>query len=358
MKMASVADTALNDHSLTHFVFLSSGPQQVQPGTVCIAKYLDAASGTETFYRAVVTEVLPDGRVNVTYVDYGNKETVHLHEVKQIPKELMHLPAQAIQSCLQGVVADLSKFEQLMESENVYATVLSVMESGLHMVQLTQEVPKVSPPQSKPVKEVHPVQNMSSMTRVPTHYTPLQFNVGKFVDLCISHVESSGNFYCQLLENGPRVNQLMRSLEETYRAPVAPLQALAPEMPCVVRSVMDKGVFYRSQVINLLQGQVQVQHIDFGMVETVPVANVVRIDEVFMQTPAQAIYCCLSEAEKYDPLAVVKLLQRYESQTALVGGVMLKTGRLYEMELIDTSGVSDVKVISRLDTGSQDEAMK
>ena len=276
----------------------SESVARIALGTVCIAKFRDAESDFETYYRAVVTNILPDKRCTVLYVDYGNSETLSLNEVKVMPSRFRQLPSQAIQCCLHGSLADAADFQRMLESENIYANVASVMDSGLHVVQLSENQQTARQPVAMPEPIQAPPKSNQAQNRLSnqntgmrTSFKPLQFNVGKHIDLCISHVEPSGKFYCQLLENGPRLNQLMIILHERAQAGT-PMNILPPGTPCLTKSVLDRDVVYRSKIVTQPEPQkVTVQHVDFGLSEDVPLSNILFIDEDLLDLPAQAIHC-------------------------------------------------------------------
>jgi hypothetical protein len=61
----------------------------------------------ETWYRAFVSGLKPDGSVSVTFIDYGNSETISKSDigqrVRRLAKELLRYPA------MRGVVCSLSR---------------------------------------------------------------------------------------------------------------------------------------------------------------------------------------------------------------------------------------------------------
>lgn len=324
-------------------------------GTVCVAKYRDVENNFETFYRSVVTNVLPDGKCEVLFVDYGNRETLSPQELKSMPARFNQLPSMAIQCCLHGSVSNAADFQRMLDSENMYARVRSVTNSGLHVVDLseglTQQTQIQPPPRQNGYGNISSPQNTNAPEAAfVKQYKPLQFNVGKQVDLCISHVENNGNYYCQLLENAPRLNQMMHTLDKMNNISNAPVTSTKQGMPCIARSNTDKNVYYRSKIIGPSKepGKVEVQHVDFGVTEMVPSSYIFNIDEDLMDLPSQAIHCSLAGSDNYKSSAVYNTLKKYESKTALVGGVMLKSGSLYEMELVDTSGRQDVYIVKQL----------
>jgi len=63
-----------------HLSTASSSPTFFSVGTICEAKY----SADGVWYKAKIDEILEGGKYNVTYVDYGNKETVSIADIKPL----------------------------------------------------------------------------------------------------------------------------------------------------------------------------------------------------------------------------------------------------------------------------------
>ncbi|XP_031556532.1 RING finger protein 17-like isoform X2 [Actinia tenebrosa] len=68
-------------------------------GLVCSARFTEDKS----WYRALVVGVNSDETVDVTYVDYGNAETLPFSEIRKLPDSLLGLPRQAYPACLADV---------------------------------------------------------------------------------------------------------------------------------------------------------------------------------------------------------------------------------------------------------------
>jgi hypothetical protein len=82
------------------------------------------------FYRARVVDY-SDGKVNVFYVDFGNKEWVNESDVRNIERKYLHLPFQAT-DCVLANVDDVSEsmeaknfFENLVYNKTLHARVIA-----------------------------------------------------------------------------------------------------------------------------------------------------------------------------------------------------------------------------------------
>jgi len=95
--------------SQPQFSQLSKLPKPL-PGNPCLVRYTDRC-----WYRAIVEE-LSDDCATVTYIDYGNTDTVPLSELHCLPAHLGEWPPMALKCALDGPV---DTFEKLtMEETN------------------------------------------------------------------------------------------------------------------------------------------------------------------------------------------------------------------------------------------------
>ena len=329
------------------------GQAHIQPGLLCIAKYTE----TESYYRAVITNVNFERKVcEVTFVDYGNSDAIAFDEIRNMPGRYYKLPAQAVPCTLSGEAVSTTNFDKIIESENICAKILKVCDSGLHIVALSDEKMQQKP------KNIQTGSNMNNMMQedkkfsktnihfekpslssissenIPTvlssnnHYMHLQFNLGVEHYIVISHVEDSGYFYCQLLENAEQLDHIMNTMNQ----PLMKYKLLNPqvkiETPCLVRSSKD-NVVYRAEVVSNSKMGVEVKLVDIGDTEFSTANSLYVIESNMFNLPPQAIYCSLAGTDRLPPSKVVDVLKHFESHNILVGKVTLRTGQLYEMEV-------------------------
>ena len=159
-------------------------------GTVCIVYATEYAA----YYRAVVSNVKEcENKCTVTYVHYGNNEQKKLDELYVLHDRYTKLSSQGIQCCLFSPNAKSADIDRYISRQQLQPCVIKVTSSGLHVVTLHEKQPVLT--------TLVQYENKQKMTSGTCHYTPVLFNLGSTVPVCISHVEDSGMFYCQLLEN-------------------------------------------------------------------------------------------------------------------------------------------------------------
>ena len=91
----------------------------------------------------------------------------------------------------------------------------------------------------------------------------MQFNLGSTVPVCISHVEDTGMFYCQLLENRFEIDQLMLDLQQFYRNNSYQATSLKKGEAVIVRNGKE-DVYHRAEIISASRHEVHVKYVDLG----------------------------------------------------------------------------------------------
>ncbi len=313
---------------------------RVESGVLCVAKY--TAAGENSYYRALVRRVSSSNECRVSFIDYGNTSTVNISEVMVLNSRFSSLGAQAIECSLSGASSHTADLDSLLECEHLYVKVLSVTDDCLHIVDLSTSPDNFMsvPFNSEGQATILP----SGSAAASSSFSPVQFNMGKFADVCISYVEDDGFFYCQLMENADKLDELMCDLQLSYGPDSAYITQPKPGIPCIVFD-RNEQIHYRAQVLSIRGNNNEVRYIDFGMPSFVPVSCLRQISEEHMLLPVQAIGCTLANSEDIPAQLVTQLLQ---SRRRLMAKVQLKTIKGYEMELVDTSSGDDIYLVTML----------
>ena len=284
-------------------------------GEHCLCQY----GGTESYYRAVVTNVFKDrSECRVTFIDYGDSEVVSADCIRFLPAEFIDHRPHAIHCSLSGEAVNAVDFDRLIESDTVYVRVKSILHSGTHVVALSEQRP-------------------SAAANQPASYSPVQFDVGSCQDVCISHVDDTGHFSVQLLSMAHHLDDLMADLQSTS---LVPLKHVAADAPCLVKDSQD-GLVYRARIMSTTPSGARVSLVDFGAVNVADGSQLYAITQSLIKLPRQAIPCTLSNVENRPPIDV---LNHYMGKTALVAKVIMKTSESCEMDMYDTRDSQDVKI--------------
>ncbi|XP_026530792.1 RING finger protein 17 [Notechis scutatus] len=137
-----------------------------------------------------------------------------------------------------------------------------------------------------------------SKNTVPlAYYPPVMPRENTEVAAVVSYIHSPGDFYIQLLEQGPEFAAFLNKVEEVYENEAGPdLQILCPThgQPCVAK-FKDDGVWYRAQVIGLPGHQeVEVKYVDYGNTAKINIKEMRKIKDEFLVPPEKAIRCKLA----------------------------------------------------------------
>uniref|UniRef100_A0A8D0C1J0 Ring finger protein 17 n=1 Tax=Salvator merianae TaxID=96440 RepID=A0A8D0C1J0_SALMN len=128
-------------------------------------------------------------------------------------------------------------------------------------------------------------------TTVPLKYIPPTIpQSNEEVAVVVSYINSPGDFYIQLVEQGPEFAAFLNKVEEVYRNDAtAGLEIICPvqDQPCIAK-FEDDGVWYRAQVIGLPGRQeVEVKYVDFGNTAKIRVEEMRKIKDEFLALPAK-----------------------------------------------------------------------
>ena len=308
----------------------SQQASSVMAGQVCVARHKGV------YQRAVVTAVNCENKsCSVEFVDYGNSETVQLMSVLCLEDHLARIPAQAVPCCLTGENAVKNNLNDATDLGICYMKIQAVLKSGVHIVKFSSA--------HETDFRLRPSLG-SSQFRLPSSrwigtadYKPLQLDISKPLNVCISHVGKMGEFSCQLLSNCHILDSLMVQLQNLKHSPVSNLMS---GMACLVRSTKD-GIYYRGLVRDFSLQQVLVDLVDFGDVEVTSHKHVFQLPERFITLPQQSFTCILTKSSND---ALIPLLHSYEGCCSLIAVVLQCHNDVNEVELIDTSSETDVKL--------------
>ncbi|XP_067995429.1 tudor domain-containing protein 1 isoform X2 [Melanerpes formicivorus] len=284
-------------------------------GTVCCAQF----TVDNVWYRAAVAAYVSEDTVTALYIDYGNSEVLPLTRLRPMIPSLMALPAQAISCTLAGIkppsqgwpTNTVSLMNQLVTNkvlaikvvgkddsrsvvELIDASAISAIdvssylsEEGCAAEKSRMPVPAIGMADLKPANEDKKNKRM---------YEWIKLNLKQTVDVIVCTVYNPGEFYCQISNNDEllALNSLNKSLSEYCQK--TPPNVFKPENgePCCAVYSAD-GNWYRALVQNTAsQGNIEVQFVDYGNSEQVPLDKIRQISPSFLTLPFQGIKCWLS----------------------------------------------------------------
>ena len=296
-----------------------------KPGQVCCAQF----SEDQQWYRGIV-DVVDDYGVRVHFIDYGNSETAAADQVKVLKEEFQEIPVQAVHCSLMDIGPpvgttwpdeSIAFFSSLVLNNTVTVRFVDVASSGVWLVELSSEKKDIAmamvnegvavskiPANSDATSEPHtedtsdpslaqglagPPLSVSDVT-IPT----LEFKVGDVVEVYISHLTNSvTEFYCQLADNEPSIDELMASVSDFYTENSPP--ALLEVGRFCVAQYSGNNAWYRAKILEVRDGgervEIAVHFVDLGNYETVSPAHVLGLNQNLAALAGQAIRCSLTE---------------------------------------------------------------
>lgn len=259
---------------------------KISPGMACIVRY----SEDKALYRAVIQSQKND-KCRVTFVDYGNSETVPCSEMFEIPANLLEPKTYAMPFQLHGCnelgTTDqrLNRyFETLISDKVLDLKVIPV--NGAQVQQCEMFLPNGA-------NVLHLLKEKKS--QFFSYPNPPQLKDSDYVVLRYS--KSAKQFYVQRHSDIPAYDSMMDALlEHCEHAP--PMTSLPSNEKCCAAKFKDE--WYRAIVTHQTGPQkFALELVDFGFRVELPLSELRDIAPQFMELPRQAIECCLVDFENY-----------------------------------------------------------
>ena len=335
-----------------------------RPGMPILAQF----SEDQCWYRALIKATPARDECMVSFVDFGNSETVKQSNVRELPPKLINLPAQAFRCTLFGFSAENSSpdvtslFMDLVLEDSIRCFVKSTSrgdELPLHSVELTTSK-KVSVLEALTAAKCKPPTAQRGTAAVSKTPPVLRIPTNSNVDVCISFVVTPGKFYVQLMECYTTLDRLTEGLNQTYQKQSNRKEILPkPEVGafCCTRFSEDQ-VWYRARVTALHGSEAEVLYIDYGNSERVKSSDLLVLENQFTADPALAVPCTLEGLSPaiLDSREMGERLSELTLEKTLVARFARPLSSLDDripVRIIDTSNPgSDVNIAERLQSGT------
>ncbi|KAL5248921.1 hypothetical protein ACHWQZ_G017946 [Mnemiopsis leidyi] len=253
-----------------------------EPETYCLG--LDPNDGA--YYRCKITSVA-DNKYSVHYVDYGNRETLPLTSLFDIPLSLTAHKICGIYCRLNGTqTPNITKLQQLCDPNTPLPVSFSPRSEG---EVLTVDIMLGTSTLRSHVQE-------DALVDLPEKYLTPKFE--EATTLLISVTNSPADFYGQRAENGGRLGvlgELISKLTDQTENLADP----QPGLPCVAR-LSDDGELYRATVLSSSEEGVSVLYVDFGNSEEVPLTSLYKLPNILLSIPLLAVPLSLSSISTPD----------------------------------------------------------
>nr|XP_029720118.1 LOW QUALITY PROTEIN: maternal protein tudor [Aedes albopictus] len=303
-------------------------------GMACIARF----SEDRVLYRALIMGINIDSCL-VSYVDYGNTETVEFRNLYEIPQEFLKHKVFSMRFTLSNV-------KTLEDSNADIAGLFSslVMDKVLNLKVMPLEGPAfVQYCELYDNKENVFEKLLTLCKSKPLKYpAPITLDRGANCMIIIRYIESCRQFYIQPLEGVERFEKLMDQLAEFCRKS-STLNAMNPGDCCA--ACLNADECYRAEVVSVPGGsKVKVRLVDYGNTITLERTQVKRIAPKFVEEQPQVVECCLEGFQEIsdDNLSTAQLEMLAENESG--------DRKQYRMVVSDVS--NGVAIVTLLDEAS------
>ncbi|KAJ7416323.1 tudor domain-containing protein 6 isoform X1 [Willisornis vidua] len=292
----------------------NSSQPHVWPNLVCLAQY----SEDKKWYRAlIVSEAVCAEKVEVVYVDYGNREQVCLTNLRAINERFLTLEAQAFRCSLYNLIQPNGQNPFAWDEEAIKTfhefVVNSSSECELKCTifalasinrDLFNVVDLFTPFQSAcqfltergVARPLFPQKHLASLVRLHSYYYSSHgIKIGSEEDVYITHVENPSMFYCQLERCSDTLAQLADSISYLSETMTSTGTLGKSESLCLARYADSQ--WYRG-VIMETEPKAKVFFVDFGNTETIEKDNLFPLPydaSDILLVPMQAIKCSISD---------------------------------------------------------------
>ncbi|XP_052057954.1 uncharacterized protein LOC127698468 isoform X6 [Mytilus californianus] len=326
-------------------------------GNFCCAKF----SEDDAWYRAVVTDI-KDQEVTVTFIDYGNGETLPGSSLKQLHKELLS-PALAFHCCLDGcesvdttileprltALMDSTELNALFKGKigDLFKVVLT--DSGVNVNQeLSDKGDALAGGDMMVLDETGDAQKLSEIedAQEPVTHSLKDMKVitlkeGERISVTVSHSDSPSKFYVNLEENVTKINTLMDDMfnfysnipEEQYE-----ITKIEPQMVCAAK-LSEDDTWYRVKVTSVDGEKCHVFYLDHGNSEETSITCLKQLLTKFAELPIQSIPCILSgigaSGEKWSDEDLTLFTELTSDKSLLADILGHGKGRSYIVQLLD-----------------------
>lgn len=346
--------------------FIASGESQsltvgdIDVGAVYLAQY----SADAKWYRARVVAVKPSGICDVHFIDYGNTEQIPVKFVRQAQPPFLRLHPQAFKCELDGMSkflgpslkSAISTMSQLILEQELVGVTSAINENVLSLKLFTDASCNSSILDSL-LSQVQRTPQPAPITANPApstnrKYTTLSLTNDAYMDFHVSHVQDPYNFSCQLLEEIPKILELLDELAEEYSEADVPLLSSTPGHPCCAK-FYDDDCWYRAVITNssaVASGSVDVKFVDYGNSQTTSLNDVKGLKEKYLDIPIQAIECSLQglrpSGNSTEWSAQAKeLFSKLTSDKHIIAHVCSReSSGKYQVQLIDMTGDMEMQL--------------
>ncbi|PVD31026.1 hypothetical protein C0Q70_10303 [Pomacea canaliculata] len=281
-------------------------------GSLVAAKFSEDGA----WYRGSILYLGQDATVE--FVDFRNSEKVSLADLQQLDSQFLHILAQAICCCLDGVHplqgqawnVDAKDFLERLTENGATCKILGCKKAkylvkleahsrdiGRYAMKFAQFAENNQSVTDELKATLGKITDKPLMSREGTGYACMNIAAGQTIQAYISFVESIPRFWVQFVGTDKQLDSMKETLGQHYGFGSRPaLAALSPGQPCCALYDED-GLWYCAVVMSVHETKVNVHFVDYGNSELVKRENVKPISADLITQPTLALECCLEGFE-------------------------------------------------------------
>ncbi|XP_033118710.1 maternal protein tudor-like isoform X2 [Anneissia japonica] len=314
----------------------------VRSGSPCLARFRD----DDSLYRAVIKRQLPNSKVDIQFIDYGNSDTVSVKDLKIIKPSFTTLPAQAIECRIKGLQTEASiltdDFEGLVAEKQLVAYISGKKDKILEIVLTDTSGGKDT--------MIADQLNLKAANK-PMKFTPLNIKVGDKEDIYITCTDNGGVIYAQFGSQASLLEEIQNRLQSYYTSTKSEnLSCFNVKKNCCAL-FKDDEMWYRATIEGHGEnGKVLVRYTDFGNTEVQEKSTLKDLIHAVADVPPLALKCIINvdnankwnhdTNQKFSEMVTDKLLKAeflsdsvpYTVKLTLDGG---DVGDLFRSKVVD-----------------------
>uniref|UniRef100_A0A7N6A7L8 Tudor domain-containing protein n=1 Tax=Anabas testudineus TaxID=64144 RepID=A0A7N6A7L8_ANATE len=290
------------------------------------------------WYRGFVQFLPVNSQVRVLFIDYGYFESVSVDNVHRLPPDFYSAPIMAFPcslSCLSGqdeavrtqqlsflksgllggvLVVEISSFD---EAQHLYSvTVFGAEDNPIKETEPIEEHPRMKlgsiietevSPQGEQLEEENVCKNETEKAQASS-LKALSIRPGCEFAVRCSYISSPSDFWCQPLDKGPALEELMNKVQQYYSTHTVPLKS--GDLCCITKSPVD-GKWYRAFIIEQQKDHARVVLVDYGFTIQIRKQSLQAIMPEYVDLEAQAFRCSLSKTCREWSLKACNILKDF-----------------------------------------------
>ena len=274
-------------------------------GVPCAAKY----SVDGCWYRAALQALQGPTQAKVSFVDYGNMETVEIKDLKILRDEFLEYPKFALRCGLIGDVASPVDFESNVMDKEFDLKVVG-MNGNTHIVDLVNDGKSLSDDllgkkanvevineavKNSFVKKAEARQNEEEDDR--PRFRNAEVKKGMTLEALCTFVKENGELSCQLFQYEEDLSTLMDEIS-TY-SDSRRLSNISIDMACIALYDEDES-WYRAKILKSDDRNATVKFVDYGNEAVCALENLREIRSKDLGLPVTCVDCKISGIDMGD----------------------------------------------------------